>query len=75
MRQEVEAANREEDVHQDWPECPQLSLSNLSARYRPGLPLVLKGVSFQVEQGQKVGIVGRTGAGKSSIIQSLFRIF
>lgn len=42
-------------------------------RYRPGLPLVLKGVSFAVEAQNKCGVVGRTGAGKSSMIATLFR--
>jgi ABC-type multidrug transport system fused ATPase/permease subunit len=48
---------------------------NLSARYKPGLPLVLNNISFTAGRSQKIGIVGRTGAGKSSIIQALFRIF
>ena len=43
-------------------------------RYREGLPLVLKKISFQIRDREKVGIVGRTGAGKSSIIQAIFRI-
>lgn len=38
------------------------------------MPLVLKNISFDIEAGEKVGIVGRTGAGKSSIVQALFRI-
>ena len=50
-------------------------LKNFSARYRESLPLVIKDLSFTVTQGQKVGIVGRTGVGKSSVIQALFRIF
>ena len=37
--------------------------------------MVLKGISFSAKKGEKIGIVGRTGAGKSSIIQALFRIF
>ncbi len=42
--------------------------------YREGLPEVLKGVTFATKPGEKVGIVGRTGAGKSSLLQALFRI-
>lgn len=43
-------------------------------RYREGLDLVLKGVNFTVKGGEKVGLVGRTGAGKSSLTLALFRI-
>lgn len=43
-------------------------------KYRAELPLVLKNISFQIKDREKVGIVGRTGAGKSSIIQAIFRI-
>jgi len=42
--------------------------------YREGLPLVLKDISFKVKAGEKVGIVGRTGSGKSSLMQGLFRM-
>lgn len=43
-------------------------------RYRPELPAVLKGVTFDIAAGEKIGICGRTGSGKSSLIISLFRI-
>jgi ABC-type multidrug transport system fused ATPase/permease subunit len=51
-----------------------VSVSKLQLRYRPGLPLVLKGVSFDVAAGEKVGLVGRTGSGKSSLLLALFRM-
>lgn len=43
-------------------------------RYRPGLPLVLRGLTVRVEPESRVGVVGRTGAGKSSLINCLFRL-
>jgi ABC-type multidrug transport system fused ATPase/permease subunit len=43
-------------------------------RYRAGLPLVLKGMSMTVKSGERIGIVGRTGAGKSTIMSTLFRL-
>ncbi|KAK7499875.1 hypothetical protein BaRGS_00008966 [Batillaria attramentaria] len=57
-----------------WPTHGRVMFSNYCTRYRPGLDLVLKGVNFTIEPGQKVGIVGRTGAGKSSLTLSLFRL-
>lgn len=50
-----------------------MSFQDVQLRYRPELPLVLKGISFDIKPGEKVGIIGRTGAGKSSIAQALFR--
>jgi ABC-type bacteriocin/lantibiotic exporter with double-glycine peptidase domain len=43
---ELEAAERDEDVHQEWPERACLEIKDLSARYDPELPLVLKNISF-----------------------------
>ena len=57
-----------------WPEHGQIEVKNLSLRYALNLPPVMKNVSFTVEPQSKVGIVGRTGAGKSTIITALFRL-
>ncbi|KAJ2584627.1 hypothetical protein GGH95_000247 [Coemansia sp. RSA 1836] len=57
-----------------WPEQGVVEFKNYSTRYREGLDLVLKDVSFAVKPREKVGIVGRTGAGKSSLTLALFRI-
>lgn len=59
----------------EWPDQPSLEISNFSAKYDNHLPLVLKNLSISINAKEKIGIVGRTGAGKSSIIQALFRIF
>lgn len=56
-----------------WPETGAVEFKNYAVRYRPGLDLVLRGVNFSVKGGEKIGIVGRTGAGKSSLTLSLFR--
>ncbi|KAI9501994.1 P-loop containing nucleoside triphosphate hydrolase protein [Coemansia spiralis] len=58
----------------EWPEHGMIEFKNYSTRYREGLDLVLKELSFRVMPNQKVGIVGRTGAGKSSLTLALFRI-
>ena len=63
----------DEDPGPDWPHIGNISVDNLEMRYREGLDLVLKGISLNISGGQKVGIVGRTGAGKSSMTLSLFR--
>ncbi|KAF9262693.1 multidrug resistance-associated ABC transporter [Marasmius fiardii PR-910] len=57
-----------------WPSQGSITFKNVDFAYRDGLPLVLKNVSFHIKSGEKIGVVGRTGAGKSSIIQALFRI-
>ncbi|XP_016963522.1 multidrug resistance-associated protein 1 isoform X1 [Drosophila biarmipes] len=58
----------------NWPQEGRVEFQNFQVRYREGLDLVLRGVSFDIKGGEKVGIVGRTGAGKSSLTLALFRI-
>ena len=57
-----------------WPHSGQLQINNVSFKYRPDLPLVLRNITMSIEGGKKVGIVGRTGAGKSSLISTLLRL-
>ena len=57
-----------------WPDKGKLDMDNVVLRYAPHLPLVLKNISFSIKSSEKVGIVGRTGAGKSSIISVLYRL-
>eukprot|EP00878_Enallax_costatus_P008308 GHUV01008686.1.p1 GENE.GHUV01008686.1~~GHUV01008686.1.p1 ORF type:complete len:1320 (+),score=395.23 GHUV01008686.1:299-4258(+) len=58
----------------DWPSAGAIAVRELKLRYRPGLPLVIRGVTFDVLPGEKVGLVGRTGSGKSSLLLALFRM-
>ena len=57
-----------------WPPSGEILFSNVDLRFRPGLPLVLKDVTFTIKAGQRVGVVGRTGSGKSTLTLALFRI-
>lgn len=57
-----------------WPSQGGVSFNNYSTRYRPGLDLVLKNINLEIKPNEKIGVVGRTGAGKSSLTLALFRI-
>jgi ATP-binding cassette, subfamily C (CFTR/MRP), member 1 len=57
-----------------WPKHGAVSFNNYSTRYREGLDLVLKNINLDIKSHEKIGVVGRTGAGKSSLTLSLFRI-
>ncbi|KAJ0389743.1 hypothetical protein P43SY_010398 [Pythium insidiosum] len=57
-----------------WPSSGAIKFENVSFRYKDGDRLVLKNLNFSVKGGEKIGIVGRTGAGKSSLTMALFRI-
>ncbi|KAL9228186.1 hypothetical protein vseg_003793 [Gypsophila vaccaria] len=58
----------------NWPTQGNVELKDLQVRYRPNTPLVLKGITLTIRGGEKVGVVGRTGSGKSTLIQVLFRL-
>ena len=58
----------------DWPTRGGIGVKDATMAYREDLPNVLNGASFQIEAGEKVGVVGRTGAGKSSLFRVLLRV-
>ncbi|KAJ3370291.1 hypothetical protein HDU91_006344, partial [Kappamyces sp. JEL0680] len=58
----------------DWPTRGEIEVKDLVIRYAPDLPEVLKEISFKVQSCEKIGIVGRTGAGKSTLSLAFFRI-
>ncbi|MBC7742922.1 MAG: ATP-binding cassette domain-containing protein [Bdellovibrionaceae bacterium] len=60
-------------IEKSWPETGELEFKNVWLRYAPHLPMVLKDVSFKITSGQRIGLVGRTGSGKSTIFQSVYR--
>ncbi|KAK2406341.1 ABC transporter C family member [Trifolium repens] len=57
-----------------WPSKGKIDLQGLEIRYRPNAPLVLKGITCTFKEGSRVGVVGRTGSGKSTLISALFRL-
>lgn len=61
-------------VQSEWPSKGEVKFKNLSMKYSPTSQLTLRNLEFAIQPKEKIGIVGRTGAGKSSIIQALFRL-
>ncbi|KND00323.1 uncharacterized protein SPPG_04647 [Spizellomyces punctatus DAOM BR117] len=59
---------------QEWPSHGKVDIKGISLRYADDQPLVLKDLSFTIHPGQKIGVIGRTGAGKSTLFLALFRI-
>ncbi|RLN48167.1 hypothetical protein BBJ29_000290 [Phytophthora kernoviae] len=59
---------------QEWPSAGAIEFRNVNLRYRPGLPRVLRNLSLTIRPQEKIGIVGRTGAGKSSLVVALMRL-
>jgi ABC-type multidrug transport system fused ATPase/permease subunit len=60
-------------VPASWPSKGEIIMEDLEVSYAPDLPLVLKGLTFEIKPCQRVGVVGRTGSGKSTLTLSIFR--
>jgi ABC-type multidrug transport system fused ATPase/permease subunit len=68
----IEGASLEPPAN--WPTEGKVKFDNLSLKYRPELDPVVHNLTFEIQPKQKVGVVGRTGAGKSTIVSSIFRM-
>jgi len=66
--------DEDKSLPKSWPSDGNIVFKGVSLRYRPGLPRVLKGLDIEFPKRSKIGVVGRTGAGKSTLMVSLLRI-
>ncbi|MCO5144478.1 MAG: ABC transporter transmembrane domain-containing protein [Oligoflexia bacterium] len=73
LEQEKSVIEKPLVVPENWPQKGEVVFENVIARYASHLPPVLKGVSIHIQGGQKVGVIGRTGSGKSTLMQTIFR--
>uniref|UniRef100_A0A8R1HNH1 Uncharacterized protein n=1 Tax=Caenorhabditis japonica TaxID=281687 RepID=A0A8R1HNH1_CAEJA len=64
----------DESVSDEWPEKANIEFENFSLRYREHLPLVLKSIDLKIEGGERIGVIGRTGSGKSTLTMALYRM-
>nr|XP_043609017.1 ABC transporter C family member 4-like [Erigeron canadensis] len=71
---EAEWVKKDNPPPSNWPSQGNVELKDLQVRYRSNTPLVIKGITLSIKGGEKIGVVGRTGSGKSTLIQVLFRL-
>ncbi|XP_028401273.1 multidrug resistance-associated protein 1-like [Dendronephthya gigantea] len=74
VEREADWINEECRPPEDWPNKGVIEFERFDLRYRANLDLALRGIDCDIKQGEKVGIVGRTGAGKSTMTMALFRV-
>ncbi|TVU04046.1 hypothetical protein EJB05_50394, partial [Eragrostis curvula] len=58
----------------NWPSQGDIDIKDLKVRYRANTPLILKGMTVRIRSGEKIGVVGRTGSGKTTLVRALFRL-
>lgn len=74
LPQEATYRKPETAPSESWPENGEIIFEDVDFAYRPGLPNILKKLNLTVNSGEKIGICGRTGAGKSTIMSALYRL-
>lgn len=74
LEPETESPNTSNGSVEKWPQSGSIEFINVSLKYEEKVTSMLKSLSFKIKSGEKIGICGRTGAGKSSIISALFRL-
>ncbi|TPX30450.1 hypothetical protein SmJEL517_g06008 [Synchytrium microbalum] len=74
LEQEAAPINPDHRPPQNWPKAGTIVIKDLQMKYSENGPLILKNISLDIKDGEKIGIVGRTGSGKSSLAQALFRM-
>jgi ABC-type bacteriocin/lantibiotic exporter with double-glycine peptidase domain len=57
----------EQTYNANWPKTGQIEFDKLTLKYRPDTDIVLNSLSFKIKNGEKIGVIGRTGAGKSTL--------
>lgn len=71
----IDQENQEGQSIKSWPKSGKISFRNLTLCYGSSRITVLKNITFDARPGHKIGIIGRTGAGKSSIISTIYRLY
>ncbi|CAD8094735.1 unnamed protein product [Paramecium primaurelia] len=74
IKPEAPHQTKQDELYPDFPRNGDVTFENIHMQYRDNCPYVLQGLTFNIKSGEKIGCVGRTGAGKSSILQAIFRM-